>query len=47
MPIQNNGDSARRIAGICRRILHTPMPLIERARKGALRTRPLWENIDL
>jgi hypothetical protein len=47
MPIQNNGDSARRIASICHRILHTPMPLIERARKGALRTRPLWENIDL
>ncbi|MBL8078152.1 MAG: hypothetical protein JNM55_09350 [Anaerolineales bacterium] len=47
MPIQNNGDSARRIAGICRRILHTPMPLIERARRGTLRTRPLWENIDL
>jgi hypothetical protein len=47
MPIQNNGESARRIAGICRRVLHTPMPLIERARKGYARTRPLWENMDL
>lgn len=47
MPIQNNGDSARRIASICRRVLHTPMPLIERARKGYYRPRPLWENIDL
>ncbi len=47
MPIQNNGDSARRIASICRRVLHTPMPLIERARKGSYRPRPLWENVDL
>lgn len=47
MPIQNNGDSARRIASICRRVLHTPMPLIEQARKGYYRPRPLWENIDL
>jgi hypothetical protein len=47
MPIQNNGDSARRIAGICQRVLHTPMPLIERARKGYYRPRTLWENVDL
>lgn len=47
MPLQNNGDSARRIANICRRVLHTPMPLIERARRGFYRPRPLWENLDL
>lgn len=47
MPIQNNGTSAARIAGICRRVLHTPMPLIEQARRGYYRPRPLWENIDL
>ena len=46
MPIQNHGDSARRIAAICRRILHTPMPLIERARMGMYRPRALWENVD-
>ncbi len=47
MPIQNNGDSARRIANICRRILLTPMPLIERARKNARHRLPSWENMDL
>ncbi len=47
MPIQNNGDSARRIASICHRVLHTPMPLIERARRGSYRPRPSWDNIDL
>jgi hypothetical protein len=47
MPIQNNGDSARRIAGICRRVLHTSMPLLTQARKGYVRARPLWENMDL
>lgn len=46
MPIQNNGNSAGRIANICNRVLHTPMPLIERARKGSYRPRPSWENID-
>jgi hypothetical protein len=47
MPIQNGGDSARRIANICRRIMHTPMPIIQRARRGAYRPRPLWENIEI
>ena len=47
MPIQNDGDSARRIAGICRRILLTPMPLIERARKELLSPFPVWDNADL
>jgi hypothetical protein len=47
MPIQNNGDSAKRIAHICHRVLHTPMPLIERARKVAYRPRPSWEKMDL
>jgi hypothetical protein len=46
MPIQNNGESAHRIAGICHRVLHTPMPLIERARKGYYRPRPLWEKME-
>ncbi len=29
MPIQNTGDSARRIANLCQRILHTPLPVLE------------------
>ena len=32
MPIQNSGDSARRIAGLCQRILHTPLPQLEGTR---------------
>lgn len=47
MPIQNGGDSDRRIASICHRILLTPMPLIERARKGTYHPRPSWEKMDL
>jgi hypothetical protein len=46
MPIQNGGASAGRIAKICRRVLHTPMPLIERMRRGTYRPRPLWENLE-
>jgi hypothetical protein len=32
MPIQNKGDSSRRIASLCHRILHTPMPVLETLR---------------
>lgn len=43
MPIQNGGVSAGRIAAICHRILHTPMPVLEQVRKG-YRSRPIWEK---
>jgi len=44
MPIQNDGDSARRIANLARRILHTPMPVIETYRQiSRNRSRsPVW-----
>jgi hypothetical protein len=45
MPIQNGGASAGRIASLCRRLLHTPMPVLEQVRRG-LRARPKWENAD-
>lgn len=45
MPIQNNGASAQRIATICRRVLHTPMPVLQQVRRGN-RTRPRWEQVD-
>jgi len=45
MPIQNGGISSERIANICRRLLHTPMPVLEQVRRG-LRTRPKWEKAD-
>jgi hypothetical protein len=32
LPLQNQGDSARRIAVLCRRILHTPMPVLDALR---------------
>jgi hypothetical protein len=32
MPIQNKSDSAHRIATLCHRILHTPMPVLETLR---------------
>jgi hypothetical protein len=41
MPIQNGAVSAQRIAGLCRRLLHTPMPLLQQIRKGS-RVRPQW-----
>lgn len=43
MPIQNGGLSGERIANICRRVLHTPMPVLEQVRRG-LRARPRWEK---
>jgi hypothetical protein len=45
MPIQNSGISAQRIAAICRRILHTPMPVLQQVRRGN-RARPRWEQAD-
>jgi hypothetical protein len=45
MPIQNGGVSSKRIASLCRRLLHMPMPLLQHARKG-YRTRPRWERAD-
>jgi hypothetical protein len=46
MPIQNNGASSQRIANIARRVLHTPMPVLQQIRRG-LRARPKWEKADL
>jgi hypothetical protein len=43
MPIQNNGNSGAKIASICRRVLHTPMPVLQQIRKG-FRARPRWEK---
>jgi len=45
MPIQNNGASAARIAAICHRLVRTPMPVLEKIRKG-YRSRPRWEGVD-
>ncbi|MFZ5909523.1 MAG: hypothetical protein ACOYYU_05865 [Chloroflexota bacterium] len=45
MPIQNEGSSARRIASLSRRVLHTPMHVLEQVRKGN-RRRPKWEQAD-
>jgi hypothetical protein len=45
VPIQNNGTSARQIAGIANRLLHTPMPVLAQIRMG-YRTRPRWEQGD-
>lgn len=45
MPIQNNGLSAQYIAGICRRVLHTPMWELKQVRAG-YRRRPRWERAD-
>jgi len=46
LPIQNGGASAQKIADISRRLLHTPMPVLEQVRKG-YRARPKWERADL
>ncbi len=43
MPIQNGGASAQRIANIARRVLHTPMPILQQIRRGT-RARPRWER---
>jgi hypothetical protein len=43
MPIQNGGESAWRIAAIARRVLHTPMHVLEQVRRGT-RARPRWER---
>ena len=45
MPIQNNGTSSQRIASIAKRVLHTPMPMLQQIRRGA-RARPKWEKAD-
>jgi hypothetical protein len=45
MPIQNGGTSAWRIASLSRRVLHTPMHVLEQVRKGN-RRRPKWEQAD-
>jgi hypothetical protein len=45
MPIQNNGSSSQRIASIAKRVLHTPMPVLQQVRRGA-RARPRWEKLD-
>lgn len=45
MPIQNGGESAKRIANICKRVLHTPMPVLQKVRRG-VRSRPKWEKAD-
>ncbi len=42
MPIQNGGLSAKYIASIAHRLLHTPMPVLEQIRKG-YRVRPRWD----
>lgn len=42
MPIQNGGVSGERIAKIARRLLHTPMHVLEQIRKR-YRPRPRWE----
>ena len=46
MPIQNKGMSAHYIANICRRVLHTPMPVLKQMRAG-FRKRPRWEQADV
>ena len=45
MPIQNGGLSGKYIAGISRRLLHTPLTVLEQVRKG-YRARPRWEQSD-
>ena len=46
IPIQNGGMAAQKISEISRRLLYTPMPVLEQIRKG-YRTRPKWEQADL
>jgi hypothetical protein len=46
MPIQNRGESAQRIANISRRVLHTPMSVLQQIRRR-VRARPKWEKVDL
>lgn len=45
MPIQNGATSGLRIANLCKRVLHTPMYVLEQVRKGS-RRRPKWEQAD-
>jgi hypothetical protein len=45
MPIQNDATSGYRIANLCKRVLHTPMHVLEQVRKGN-RRRPRWEQAD-
>ena len=46
LPIQNGGISAHKIAEISRRLLNTPMPVLEKVRRG-FRARPKWEKAEL
>lgn len=46
LPLQNGGWSCQRIAAISRRMLHTPMSILQQVRMG-LRARPKWEKADL
>lgn len=45
MPIQNSGSSSQKIANIAKRVLHTPMPVLQQIRNG-MRVRPKWDQID-
>jgi hypothetical protein len=45
MPIQNNGVSAHKIATIAKRVLHTPMPVLQQIRRGIC-SRPKWDKAD-
>ncbi len=46
MPMQNGGQSSERIVEICKRVLHTPMLVLQQIRRG-LRARPKWEKADI
>ena len=45
MPIQNGGASAKRIAEVCRRVLHAPVRALEKVRRGYL-VRSKWDRAD-
>jgi len=45
VPIQNGGTSAVRIAGICERVLHTPLAELKGAGRP-VRSRPKWLEAD-
>jgi hypothetical protein len=46
LPIQNGGSSAKKIAEVCFRLLHTPMSEIERLRQTGPQLRPSWLPAD-
>lgn len=45
MPIQNKGESSQRIASLCRRVLQTPMPVLQQVRRN-LHSQHQWEQAD-